>query len=118
MHQRPHERLLVWQEAYKICLLVYRMTSEFPSFERFGLTSQLRRAATSVALNIAEGNVRRTKPEKARCLEIAGSSIEELHCAIRLSFDLSYIDATRFARLDALIQSVSILLTKLRRTFL
>lgn len=118
MHQRLHEKLIAWQEAYKLCLSVYRMTADFPSYERFGLTSQLRRAAASIALNIAEGNAKRTKPDKCRFLDIALGSLEELHCATRLSRDLAYIHDSKFEHVDQHVHRTSFLLHKLRRSLL
>lgn len=116
MHIRLHERLVVWQEAYKLCLSIYRMTSDFPSYEKFGLTSQLRRAAASIALNIAEGNAKRTKGDKCRFLDIAFGSLEEVHCATRLSRDLEYIDTAKFEQVDRHVHRTSFLLNRLRRT--
>jgi four helix bundle protein len=55
--------LTVWQKAIQLCVLIYRLTANFPADERFGLTNQLRRAAVSIASNIAEGYGRSTKGE-------------------------------------------------------
>jgi four helix bundle protein len=69
---------------------VYKYTSHFPKEETYGLTSQFRRAATSIAANIAEGFVKRTKPEKMRLMNIAQGSLEECRYFIILSADLGY----------------------------
>ena len=111
---RPYQKIIAWQESYKLALGVYRLTSEFPSYEKFGLTSQIRRAATSVSLNIAEGNAKRSRPERMRFFEIALASLEEVHCALQLSCDLTYIDESIFEKLDAHIHRTSYLLTRLR----
>lgn len=118
MHQRPYEKLIVWQESYRLCLLVYWMTSEFPSYEKFGLTCQLRRAASSVTLNIAEGNAKRSRAEKCRFIDIAIGSLEEVHCAARLSYDLEYTEKSRFERLDDHLQRTSFLLSRLRKSLM
>lgn len=114
MHERLYEKLVVWQEAYKLCLFIYKLSLKFPSEERFGLISQMRRSAYSVPINIAEGNTKSSAKEKGHFFEIAHSSLEELHCESRLSKDLGYISATEFSDLDDRIQRTSYLLTKIR----
>ena len=74
-------------------LQVYRLTKSFPSEERFGLTSQLRRAVLSVATNIAEGSKRQTNPEYARFLNIAEGSLAETEYLLMVSRDLGYLPA-------------------------
>lgn len=110
---RPYEKLIVWREAYQLCLMVYRHTASFPTSERFGLVSQMRRSAYSVPINIVEGNARRSPKEKARFFRIAQASLEELHCECRLSQDLSYLTNDQFREVDDHIQRVSYLLVKL-----
>jgi four helix bundle protein len=82
--------LIVWQRAHQFVLSVYALTKHFPKEERYCLTSQFRRAATSIAANIAEGFARRTKPDKIRVLNIAQGSLEECRYYIILSNDLGY----------------------------
>lgn len=114
MHERPYQKLSVWQEAHKLCLWVYDVTKTFPADEKFGLISQMRRSASSVPTNITEGNVKASKKEKAHFMEIAHASLEELHYWCYLSKDLNYMTDAQFADADARIQSVSIQLTKFR----
>jgi four helix bundle protein len=114
MHERPYEKLIVWQEAYKLCLSIYKVTCTFPSEEKFALVSQMRRSAYSVPINIAEGNTKSSLKEKGRFFEIAHASLEELHCELRLSLDLEYIQKDQFDLLDGHIQRTSFLLMKLR----
>jgi four helix bundle protein len=78
------EKLEVWQKAIELADNVYAVTRRFPDDERFGLTSQLRRAAVSVAANIAEGSGRSSKKDFARFVEIAYGSLMEVvsHLAI------------------------------------
>ena len=116
MYQRPYERLIVWQEAHKLFLWVNDLTGTFPAMEKFALADQMRRSAYSVPMNIAEGNSRRTKKDKRRFLDIAASSLEELHCQLRIGNDLHYISQENFKKGDAWIHRVSYLLTRLHQS--
>ena len=82
--------LKVWRRSHSLALAVYRRTKAFPRDERFGLTSQLRRAAVSVPTNIAEGSKRRRNPEFARFLNIAEGSLAETEYLLLLSRDLGH----------------------------
>ena len=82
--------LTVWQKAHELVLLVYQFSDHFPKKEIFGLTSQLRRAAVSVAANIAEGFKKRGKPDKMRFMNIAQGSLEESRYYLILAKDLNY----------------------------
>jgi four helix bundle protein len=110
---RNFRHLLVWQKAHLFVLEVYRLTRKFPKDERYGLTSQFRRAGVSVAANIAEGFTRRSHREKIRMLNIAQGSLEECKYYIILSNDLSY--GTNPA-LEPLTQEVSKMLTACIKT--
>ena len=83
--------LKVWQRGHALVLSVYRMSTGFPQTERYGLLSQLRRAALSVPTNIAEGSKRLTPQEYARFLNIAEASLAETEYLIMVSRDLGYI---------------------------
>ena len=98
---KTFQDLQVWQKAHQLVLDVYRMSRGFPSSEIYGLTSQLRRAAVSIPANIAEGfrkpgggPLARGKADKARFLNIAQGSLEEVRYYLLLSKDLSYADVT------------------------
>ena len=84
------EKLDVWQKSVDVADEVYRLTREFPDYEKFGLANQMRRAAISISANIAEGSSRESKKDFARFLQIAyGSVIEvvsQLHIAQRQDF--------------------------------
>ena len=88
---RNYKELKVWQKAYQLCLELYKITSGFPREERYGLSSQIRRAAVSVPSNIAEGYGRKTTPEYIRSLYFAYGSNCELETQISLSGDLGYV---------------------------
>jgi len=90
---RNYKELKVWQKAYQLCLEVYKITSGFPREERYGLSSQIRRASVSVPSNIAEGYGRKTTPEYIRSLYVAYGSNCELETQISLSSDLGYMKA-------------------------
>jgi four helix bundle protein len=85
------EQLQAWQEAHKLVLMVYEATRGFPGEEKFGLVSQMRRAAVSIPANIAEGFKRRGIQEKMRLYNISEGSLEELKYYFVLSKDLGYI---------------------------
>src|SRR3972149_4945260 len=91
---RSFEDLVVWQKAHQFVLQVYAMTEKFPRNEMFGLTSQLRRAAVSIAANIAEGFKKQSKADKAHFFNIAQGSSEECRYFLILSRDLKYADPT------------------------
>ncbi|GHH53296.1 MAG: four helix bundle protein [Gammaproteobacteria bacterium] len=113
--QRPHERLDVWRDAMTLVESVYRVTEHFPDSERFGLVSQMRRAAISIPSNIAEGAARRSTAEYLRFLSMARGSLSELDTQAQLAVRLGFRDADAsltmlldrvFSRLNALIRSL------------
>ena len=81
----------MWQRSHKLVLRLYRATQGFPPTERYGLTSQLRRACLSVPTNLAEGCRRATAKEYSRFLNIAEGSLSETEYLILVSRDLGYI---------------------------
>ena len=113
---RPYQTLVVWKEAHKLCLFVYELTKKFPSEEKFGLTSQMRRSAYSVPTNIAEGNGRKTKNDRGHFLDIATGSLEEVHYQSVLSHDLNYISENEFQKLHDHIQRTGYLIHKLKQS--
>jgi four helix bundle protein len=104
MDREPAKRfedLIVWRKSHELALRVYRITKTFPREELFGLTSQMRRAAVSVAANIAEGLSKRGRADKARFMNTAQSSLEELRYYFILATDLTYVtDKTRPTEID------------------
>ena len=85
------EQLDVWKAAHALVLEVYRLTSRLPETEKFGLVSQMRRAAVSVPANIAEGFKRRGRGDKSRFYNVAQASLEELRYYFILCRDLGYL---------------------------
>jgi four helix bundle protein len=107
--------LQVWQRGHSLVLSVYRMTTGFPQNERYGLTSQLRRAALSVPTNIAEGSKRLTPQEYARFLNIAEASLAETEYLVMVSRDLGYVTATIATKAFSEISELSRMLHSLRK---
>src|ERR1035438_10360640 len=100
--------LIVWQKAHKFVLEVYKKTASFPKHETYRLSSQMRRAAVSIAANIAEGFRKRGKGDKARFLNIAEGSLEESHYYLILARDLEYAESdTRVTALDEVSRLLS-----------
>lgn len=96
---RSFEDLGVWQKAHQFVLAIYRFTREFPPDERFGLTSQIRRAAVSVPANIAEGFPKRSVSDKTRFFNIAQGSLEEVHYYLVLAHDLGYGETAKLLQM-------------------
>ena len=90
---KNYKELKVWQKSYQLCLEIYKITAKFPKDEKFGLTSQVRRAVVSVPSNIAEGYGRKTTADYIKSLYIAYGSNCELETQIMLGGDLGYIDS-------------------------
>jgi four helix bundle protein len=96
---RNYRDLIVWQKAFKLALLIYDVTSRFPSDEKYGLTRQLRRTAVSVPSNIAEGEGRKSKREFRHYLFIALGSLKEAETQILISESLGYLNKNSGAKL-------------------
>lgn len=111
--------LKAWQKGHALTLEVYRLTRGFPADERYELTGQVRRAASSIGANIAEGCGRGTDADFRRSLQYALGSANEVQYFLLLSRDLSFLRPADFLKLDALVVEVKKMLTalilKLRR---
>ncbi len=90
---RTFEDLIVWQKAHALVLAIYRASAAFPREEVYCLVPQLRRAAISIPANIAEGFKKTSKADKARFLNVAQGSLEEVRYYLILSRDLGYLPA-------------------------
>lgn len=108
--------LEVWQKAHALTLDVYRVTSRFPDGERFGIVAQLRRAASSVPANIAEGFGRRTTKELLQSLTVSNGSLEETRYFLLLSRDLQYLGKTDYEQLNRQCSSIGQMLGALARS--
>ena len=94
-----YRELTAWQKAYKFVLSIYSVTKHFPKEELFGVVSQMRRAAASIPVNIAEGSMRQTPKEYHQFLYIARGSLTEIEVWLQLSRDLQYLPDEQFAAL-------------------
>jgi four helix bundle protein len=97
---KDFKELQVWQKAHQLTLLLYNTTGTFPADEKYGLVSQIKRAASSVAANIAEGCGKNGDAELARYLQIAMGSASELEYHLLLAYDLKMIEATNYKILE------------------
>src|SRR5437016_8063113 len=94
MQTKPqsYKDLNVWQKGIELAKLTYMLTAQFPTEERFGLVSQMRRAAVSIPSNIAEGAARNTRKEFTNFLYIAQGSASELETQLLICHELGFVD--------------------------
>ena len=107
--------LVVWQQAMNVAVETYRLTSAFPTDEMFGLTSQMRRAAVSIASNIAEGEGRKSRNEFSHFLGIALGSKSELETQIVLSERVNLLKTSETESIKKSLDDIGKMLTALRR---
>jgi four helix bundle protein len=113
---KSFRELEVWQKAHALVLDIYRITESFPERERFGITSQLRRAAASIPANIAEDFGRRSTRELWQFLAIGNGSLEETRYFLVLARDLHFLTAERFQSSDQQCNSAGQMLGALARS--
>lgn len=113
--ERAHKKLRVWQESMRLVKIIYELTLSLPDDERFGLISQMRRAAVSIPSNIAEGSARQTKKESVHFYSIARGSLSELDTQIELCADLRFLSDAQVSRATDQIETVGALLNGLIR---
>ena len=112
-NDKGFRKLLVWQKAHELVLLIYKLTEKFPKGEMFALTSQIRRAVVSIPANIAEGQGAGTKPQFVRYLEIAKGSLSEVEYYLVLAKDLRYISDEKYKEAESLRSEIGFLLYRL-----
>lgn len=110
---KTYKELIVWQKAYKLSLLVYGLTKDFPKEELYALVSQIRRAVISIPSNIAEGYCRQRRLEYIQFLQIAFASGAELETQLLIAKDLRYIPIKDFERANLLLEEVMKMLNSL-----
>lgn len=109
-----YEDLTVGKDVLDFIDAVYGTTASFPSEEKYGLTSQLRRAAQSIFLNLAEGSARRTKKEFTRFITIAMGSLVEVHAGFKIALRRAYIDQKVWNQIDVRANFLWMRLSSLR----
>ena len=112
---RPHEKLDVWNRAVDLVVAVYRVTDPFPREEKFGLTSQIRRAAVSVPANIAEGAARTYTKEFLQFLSHAQGSASELETELLIANRLGYFNVKDYDRLRGALDDIGKMLAGLAK---
>lgn len=108
-----HKNLEVYKKAKELVKLIYKITTQLPKEEMFGLTSQIRRAAISIPSNIAEGAARKSKIERKRFYEITRASLVELDTQIEITIELEILNKNSLQDLDNLVNHNFALLSKL-----
>jgi len=103
---RDYTKIKAWKLADDLVILIYTVTKNFPSDERYALTSQVRRAAYSVSANISEGAGRRTTKDFVRFLDMAMGSANEVGYFCHLAHRLGYLNASSFLELTAQVEAV------------
>lgn len=99
--------LEIWQEAYNLSILIYRLTDFFPKKEVLGITNQIRRSSVSVCANIAEGCGRYHQKDKIQLLIIARGSIYETRSHLSIAFGLNYLKKKDFEDIDKRYENLS-----------
>ena len=111
--QLSHTKLDIFEVSKAFVLSCYRETRTFPPEERFGIVQQIRRAAVSVHLNIAEGCSRKSIAERKRFYEVARGSLIEIDSALDISVDLNYIAKEKLAEVGQLIVRIFQMISKM-----
>jgi four helix bundle protein len=108
-------QLKVWQKAHNFTVNLYKITQNFPTEEKFGLTNQIRRASVSIESNISEGCGRNGDKEFSRFLDIAQGSACEVRCQILIARDLGYLDNNKSKLLTDKINEISMMINALNQ---
>jgi four helix bundle protein len=103
----PYRNLKAWQHAQRLAVECVKVARRFPDHEQTGLADQLRRAAYSVPLNIAEGSAKRGSREYRRSLDVARGSLAEVETIIEMARDVGYLEPAEFGRLEAVATETS-----------
>lgn len=111
-YARSFRSLIVWREAKKYTLKIYQLTKSFPQQELYGLSSQLRRASSSVMANIAEGNERYSQNDRLHFFSMARSSLVETDCHLELAYDLGYLNDKDYSEILNHLNQTGYLLAK------
>lgn len=110
---RSYRDLIVWQKSVRLAVEIYAVTRSLPSEERFGLSQQLRRAAVSVAANIAEGHARQLRRDYVQFLAMARGSLGELDTQLEIALHATLLSADRLNEAERLSEEIGRMLTSL-----
>lgn len=113
MLKLSHKKLNVWKKSILLVKTIYQVTDEFPIEEKFGLTTQIRRASIYTASNIAEGAARKTQKEKMRFYEIARSSVVEIDTQIEIAMVLGILTNSQILDISELLNEIFAMLSGL-----
>ena len=113
---RPHENLDLWKKAIEFVLLVYKATESFPKDEKFGLTSQLRRAAVSIVANVAEGAGRKSSKEFRQFLSHSQGSASEVDTELVIAHRLNYLSRMDYDNLAEDLDHIGRMITRLSQS--
>jgi four helix bundle protein len=114
MEEKAFRKLIVWKRAHAMTLVVYKASEKFPKHEMFGLTSQIRRSASSVEANIAEGYALGSSANYLRHLNIAVGSLAETECHLEIAHDLGYLPDTEYSQIGDFARETGYLLSRLK----
>ena len=110
---RSYQDLIAWQKGMDLVELIYQLSAEFPSDERFGLTAQVRRAAVSIPCNVAEGFGRSSRSDYVRFLDIARGSAYEVETQVLIAVRIGFAEETSAARAMSLVKEIQRILAGL-----
>ena len=113
---KGYHKLIVWQRARELVVLIYKYTESFPKAEEFGLKGQLRRAAVSIVLNMVEGHRRLTTKDYLHFLNISDGSLSELEAALEICLDLNFLTKDTYFPLENKRGEVGYLLSQLMKS--
>jgi len=116
MKEYSFEKLEVWKLSKELSIKIYQLTNKFPSEEKFGIISQLRRASISVASNLAEGSGRNTNKDKAHFTQLAYGSLMECLNLLIISNELNFINSKEINEIRDMIETLSQKLSNYRRS--
>jgi four helix bundle protein len=113
---KPHQKLDVWKRSLDFVTKLYKLTAQFPDEEKFGLVSQMRRAAVSIPSNISEGAARNSRKEFINFLHIAQGSIAELETQLLIGRNLEYVDKEQIEPSLRELDEMSMMIIGLQRS--
>jgi len=113
---KGYRQLKVWQKAHRLAVRIYTVSKSFPREETYGLTSQIRRSAFSVPLNIVEGHASNSKKEFLSFLNIANRSLVETEYLLEVVRELEFLSSEEFQQLEAMRNEIGVMLHAFRKS--